>query len=316
MAPESRVPILSHYSERRGSFPEDAVPWWTRSKVPLFSRKLPHGPRSRCTHLLSTAISFSMLVSFPFSAFFGMHLIATILPVAFSRAITTSENAPLQKTERETCQSRRFICARAILTQTTCHLWVDRGHSEADRPEYTNSILWILTENWQVPGYGQQPAVLAYARRSRAAKSTANTFKTSEKHPFRTAESVSSPAICLHTWESLLKTNTELREYLLKQSVSVAKIPQSVHLNKSGWAGSVIAFFTLRLSFFFFHTDLQRHPFSPRCYPQQGFCKDVKKAMDDLKLFRSRSLNDRQLIWSLWSTELCNLTWLTEGRRL
>ena len=257
-----------------------------------------------------------MLVSFPFSAFFGMHLIATILPVAFSRAITTSENAPLQKTERETCQSRRFICARAILTQTTCHLWVDRGHSEADRPEYTNSILWILTENWQVPGYGQQPAVLAYARRSRAAKSTANTFKTSEKHPFRTAESVSSPAICLHTWESLLKTNTELREYLLKQSVSVAKIPQSVHLNKSGWAGSVIAFFTLRLSFFFFHTDLQRHPFSPRCYPQQGFCKDVKKAMDDLKLFRSRSLNDRQLIWSLWSTELCNLTWLREGRRL
>ncbi|KAG7230997.1 hypothetical protein INR49_025026 [Caranx melampygus] len=33
-------------------------------------------------------------------AFFGMHLIATIFPVAFSRAITTSENAPLQGRKR------------------------------------------------------------------------------------------------------------------------------------------------------------------------------------------------------------------------
>lgn len=40
--------------------------------------------RSFNTHLRSTAISFSMLVSFPFSAFLGMHLIATIFSVAFS----------------------------------------------------------------------------------------------------------------------------------------------------------------------------------------------------------------------------------------
>lgn len=53
------------------------------------------------THLRSTAISFSMLVSFPFSAFLGMHLIATIFSVAFSCAITTSENAPLREEERE-----------------------------------------------------------------------------------------------------------------------------------------------------------------------------------------------------------------------
>ncbi|TNN82115.1 putative cartilage matrix-associated protein [Liparis tanakae] len=43
------------------------------------------------------------------NAFLGMHLIATIFPVAFSRAITTSENAPLQEREggREGEKERR-----------------------------------------------------------------------------------------------------------------------------------------------------------------------------------------------------------------
>ena len=36
------------------------------------------------THFLSTAISFSMLLSFPFRAFFGMHFTANIRPVSFS----------------------------------------------------------------------------------------------------------------------------------------------------------------------------------------------------------------------------------------
>lgn len=47
------------------------------------------------THLLSTAISFSMLLSFPLRAFFGMHLTANMRPVSRSWARTTSEKAPL-----------------------------------------------------------------------------------------------------------------------------------------------------------------------------------------------------------------------------
>lgn len=47
------------------------------------------------THLRRTAISFSMLLSFPFSAFLGMHFTANIFPVDLSSARTTSENAPL-----------------------------------------------------------------------------------------------------------------------------------------------------------------------------------------------------------------------------
>lgn len=68
------------------------------------------------TYLLSTAISFSMLVSFPFSAFLGMHLMATIFPVAFSRAITTSENAPLRDTQGGNCF---HTPPRPVLTQTS-----------------------------------------------------------------------------------------------------------------------------------------------------------------------------------------------------
>lgn len=41
-----------------------------------------------------------MLLSLPFSAFFGMHFTAKSFPVAFSSAKTTSEKAPLW-TERE-----------------------------------------------------------------------------------------------------------------------------------------------------------------------------------------------------------------------
>lgn len=47
------------------------------------------------THLRSTAISFSILLSFPFKAFLGMHFTANIFPVDLSWAKTTSENAPL-----------------------------------------------------------------------------------------------------------------------------------------------------------------------------------------------------------------------------
>lgn len=46
-------------------------------------------------YLWRTAISFSMLVSFPSSAFLAMHLMATSFCVAFSSARTTSEKAPL-----------------------------------------------------------------------------------------------------------------------------------------------------------------------------------------------------------------------------
>lgn len=52
------------------------------------------------TYFLRTAISFSMLLSLPFSAFLGMHFTAKSFPVAFSSAKTTSEKAPLW-TERE-----------------------------------------------------------------------------------------------------------------------------------------------------------------------------------------------------------------------
>lgn len=47
------------------------------------------------TYFLKTAISFSRLLSLPFSAFLGMHFTAKSFPVAFSSAKTTSENAPL-----------------------------------------------------------------------------------------------------------------------------------------------------------------------------------------------------------------------------
>lgn len=52
------------------------------------------------THFLSTAISFSMLLSFPFSAFLGMHLTAKSFPLALSSAKTTSENAPLKEKKK------------------------------------------------------------------------------------------------------------------------------------------------------------------------------------------------------------------------
>lgn len=102
------------------------------------------------TYFLSTAISFSMLVSFPLSAFLGMHLIATIFPVAFSRAITTSENAPLQKTEKNTLVCC-FTCTQTILTQKTYCQWVDGGHSATHRArvhkQHIVDIYWERTEN-------------------------------------------------------------------------------------------------------------------------------------------------------------------------
>lgn len=66
----------------------------------------------RQPHLCSTAISFSMLFSFPSSAFLGMHLMATNLWVPLSSARTTSEKAPLKKTRTHTHTSkkRREMC--------------------------------------------------------------------------------------------------------------------------------------------------------------------------------------------------------------
>lgn len=55
----------------------------------------PH-TRTAPPYLWRTAISFSMLVSFPSSAFLAMHLMATSFCVAFSSARTTSEKAPLR----------------------------------------------------------------------------------------------------------------------------------------------------------------------------------------------------------------------------
>lgn len=49
--------------------------------------------------LCNTAISFSMLFSFPSNAFLGMHLMATSRWVFFSSARNTSENAPLEKSK-------------------------------------------------------------------------------------------------------------------------------------------------------------------------------------------------------------------------
>lgn len=58
------------------------------------------------THLLSTAISFSMLLSFPFRAFLGMHLTANMRPLSLSWARTTSEKAPLWKHQRPVIQEK------------------------------------------------------------------------------------------------------------------------------------------------------------------------------------------------------------------
>lgn len=75
------------------------------------------------------------------------HLSCNLLPSHHHLGKRTAARA--REKERNTLAC--FICARAILTQKTYPRWVDRGHSEADRPEYTNSILWIFTENWQSP---------------------------------------------------------------------------------------------------------------------------------------------------------------------
>lgn len=69
------------------------------------------------TYFLSTAISFSMLLSFPLRAFFGMHLTAYIFPVALSWARTTSEKAPLRKNQRKknTLHLQMEICTVDVM---------------------------------------------------------------------------------------------------------------------------------------------------------------------------------------------------------
>lgn len=144
-----------------------------------------------------------MLVSFPFSAFFGMHLIATIFPVAFSRAITTSENAPLQERGRET--RPLYMRWDNIDTENLITREEMEGTQRQTAQSTQTAYCEYLLRTGKVPDCGQQPSVLAYAWCLCAAKHTANTFKTSRKkkkkkqHPFRTADSVSSSAICLHT---------------------------------------------------------------------------------------------------------------------
>lgn len=65
------------------------------------------------------------------------------------------EPSPLPKTlrcEGERERERNMTASYALRPywhRKPFHLWVDRGHSEAHRPEYTNNILWIFTENWQ-----------------------------------------------------------------------------------------------------------------------------------------------------------------------
>lgn len=66
---------------------------WCTEKVAFLFRAF--------TYFLRTAISFSMLLSFPLNAFLGMHFTAYLFPVAFSLARTTSENAPLEERKKK-----------------------------------------------------------------------------------------------------------------------------------------------------------------------------------------------------------------------
>lgn len=73
--------------------------------------QLMHRKQLWSPHLCSTAISFSMLFSFPSKAFLGMHLMATSLWLLFSSARTTSEKAPL----KDTCMQTQDIMRSAWL---------------------------------------------------------------------------------------------------------------------------------------------------------------------------------------------------------
>lgn len=136
----------------------------TSSTALLPVLQTPPAAQSLGTYFLRTAISFSMLVSFPFSAFLGMHLIATIFPVDFSRAITTSENAPLQQREREKKKYERGVGGERKKTFQFClhthfgnidteNLWQLSPHTALRRktggPEYTNSTWRTFTEKRQ-----------------------------------------------------------------------------------------------------------------------------------------------------------------------
>lgn len=83
---------------------------------------------------------------------------------------------------REEEKNDCFICAGAILTQKnliTCE-WIEGTQRQTGQSTQTAYCEYLLRTG-KVPDHGRQPSVLAYARRSCAAKSTANTFKTSEK---------------------------------------------------------------------------------------------------------------------------------------
>lgn len=61
----------------------------------------------------------------------------------------------------------------------TCE-WIEGTQRQTGQSTQTAYCEYLLRTG-KVPDHGRQPSVLAYARRSCAAKSTANTFKTSEK---------------------------------------------------------------------------------------------------------------------------------------
>lgn len=160
-----------------------------------------------------------MLVSFPFRAFFGMHLIATIFSVAFSWAITTSENAPLwERRRKHHCFIRIW---GDIDTEHLRHLRVDRGHSEADRQRVNKRhIVNIYRELAKLPTMENRLLRwLMLCARVRP-KAWQTLLKALEKQPFRTADSVSSSTICLHT-ETAFKNKYGIKG-VFAQTISVS----------------------------------------------------------------------------------------------
>lgn len=79
----------------------------------------------RSTYLCRTAISFSMLFSFPSNAFLGIHLIATNFWVLFSSARTTSEKAPLKHKHAGQTVRPRYIYPR-VLRQSCVTVWKEK----------------------------------------------------------------------------------------------------------------------------------------------------------------------------------------------
>lgn len=82
----------------------------------------------------------------------------------------------------------------------TCE-WIEGTQRQTGQSTQTAYCEYLLRTG-KVPDHGRQPSVLAYARRSCAAKSTANTFKTSEKnnntHLGRQIACLPRPSVSIH----------------------------------------------------------------------------------------------------------------------